>query len=343
VNVLLTAAGRRSYLVRYFQAALKGRGAVVAANSEALSPAMQCADRAVVLPASYHDEYPDAVVETCRTHEIGLVCSCHDLDVLALSSCRERIRATGAEAMVPDPDWARACLDKLECGRRLGSLGFDTPWATTSLEAAKEALKSGIVSLPLLVKARLGFGSLALGVCETEAELEWSFRRATNELAESVVDRFVPLAPDERVLVQEHVAGPEYCLDVVNDLAGREAAQMLCEVHSMRAGESDAATTVDPALLGDLPRRFARATRHLGIWGVDLRVGGGSPVILDVNPRFTGDYPFQQLAGADVPAALVAWVEGREPEAGWLSPAFGVRGFKDLVPRRCSTVTDARV
>jgi hypothetical protein len=52
VNVLLTSVGRRSYLVRYFQTALKGRGKVVATNSIMDAPAMLAADRAYVVPAA---------------------------------------------------------------------------------------------------------------------------------------------------------------------------------------------------------------------------------------------------------------------------------------------------
>lgn len=53
-----------------------------------------------------------------------------------------------------------------------------------------------------------------------------------------------------------------------------------------------------------------------------------------IKSYFTGDYPFHHIAGANIPAALLAWAKGQEPDASWLQAEIGVRGFKDLVPAR---------
>ena len=44
MNVLLTCAGRRNYLDKFFQHALKGRGQVLAADASAEAPAFRDAD-----------------------------------------------------------------------------------------------------------------------------------------------------------------------------------------------------------------------------------------------------------------------------------------------------------
>lgn len=337
MNVLLTAAGRRTYLVRYFQHALGTAGRVITANSDADAPAMVVADLPFVVPPSFHPEYPEAIVELCRRHDVGLLCSCHDLDVFALAPLRDQLQAIGVAPMLPDAEWARLCLDKYACGERLRAAGFGAPWASTSLAQTQQALAQGEVRYPLVVKARLGFGSLALHLCHDAEQLESAYRSALAELHDSVADRFLALPPDDRVLIQAAARGPERCVDLVHDLQGRHAAHFVCEVHAMRAGESDRATTLAADVLGDLPLRLSALTRHPGIWGVDVMMDDGEPKIIDVNPRFTGDYPFQHLAGANVPAALLAWAQGREPEPHWLAPSAGVRGFKDLVPTLQST------
>jgi carbamoyl-phosphate synthase large subunit len=337
VNVLLTAAGRRSYLVRYFQQALRGAGRVLAANSHHEAPAMTAADVPLLVPPSHSDEYPETIAELCQRHEVALLCSCHDLDVLALAPMRERLRQHGTTAMLPDVEWARICLDKFACGERLRASGILTPWASVSLERTLRALAAAEVRFPIVVKARLGFGSLGLYVCHDEVTLRNAYRRAFDELRTGLADEFLPLPPEERVLMQAALDGPERCVDLVHDLNGDYAAHFVCEVHAMRAGESDSATTLPHDVLGDLPHRLAALTRHPGIWGVDVMMDGTAPKVIDVNPRFTGDYPFHHLAGADVPAALLAWVAGEEPKDEWLRPATGVRGFKDLVPTRAHT------
>ncbi|MDL2338436.1 MAG: ATP-grasp domain-containing protein [Pseudomonadota bacterium] len=334
MNVLLTAVGRRSYLVRYFQQALGGTGVTVVTNTALDAPAMSIADHAVVVPPSFHAEYPEAIGALCRQFDIRLLCSCHDLDVFALAPHREHLRESGVIAMLPDAEWARLCLDKFECGERIKAAGFAVPWASASLEATRAALARGEVRFPLVVKARLGFGSLALHRCHNLEQLGWFHQSSLAELEDAVGNRFLPLPLDERVLIQQCVQGPEHRVIVVNDLEGEYAAHFVAEVNAMRAGESDRATTMARDALGDLPGRFSRLTRHLGVWGLDVLLDADQPMIIDVNPRFTGDYPFQHLAGANVPAALIAWAQGVQPERAWLEPAVGVTGYKDLVPTR---------
>lgn len=332
MNVLLTAVGRRSYLVRYFQAALAGRGLLVATNTHPDTPGMHVADIALVVPASHDPGYVDAILDVCREHDVRMLSSCHDLDVYALSLARDRLADAGITAVLPDADWARTCLDKYACGLRLREAGFDVPWSSVSIAETRAALHAGAVSFPLIVKARLGFGSLGLNICHSLGDLLALVNHARAEVEASPIHRFLPMPLDSSILIQEMVQGPERCLDIVHDLEGRYAAHFISEIHAMRAGESDTATTMDPDLLGNLPYRLSQLTRHVGIWGFDFLMNDGHPVIIDVNPRFTGDYPFQHIAGANVPAALLAWADGVEPESSWLKPSAGIKGFKDLVP-----------
>ena len=102
----------------------------------------------------------------------------------------------------------------------------------------------------------------------------------------------------------------------------------------MRAGETDFVTTVDPSIAGDIPERLSRLTKHSGIWGVDLIYERNKPLIIDINPRFAGNYPYHHLAGANIPAALIAWTIGKEPMHSWFKSEIGMKGYKDLVPKR---------
>ena len=57
MNVLLTCAGRRNYLVDYFKDAMDGKGRVLAADQSDSAPALQIADASFVLPNVYNPEY----------------------------------------------------------------------------------------------------------------------------------------------------------------------------------------------------------------------------------------------------------------------------------------------
>ena len=60
----------------------------------------------------------------------------------------------------------------------------------------------------------------------------------------------------------------------------------------------------------------------------DCFVTDEGPVVLEINPRFGGGYPFSHAAGANLPAALLAWATGADPQPEWLTVAPGVASAK---------------
>ena len=57
MNILITSAGRRGYIIKYFKDALKGYGGkVYAGNSSHLSTAFEYADGSVITPLIYDKE-----------------------------------------------------------------------------------------------------------------------------------------------------------------------------------------------------------------------------------------------------------------------------------------------
>jgi len=336
MNVLLTSVGRRSYLVEYFRDALAGRGKVVVTNTSGDSPGMQVADCAIVVPPSSSEDYIDQICAIIEKHEIRLLCSLHDLDGYILSKYKRRIEQMGVVALLPEPEWAAICLDKWQTCQVLKEAGFRVPWQTVSLKEARRAVEAGVVDFPLVVKARHGFGSLGLCVCGDLAELEYAHARVRRNLIGSDIGQFIEVEEYSGVLIQECLSGSEFCVEVLNDLEGNFTCHFAVQVHRMRAGESDSATTVDLARFEEMSRRFAKLSGHIGLWELDVMEKDGRDYVIEINPRFTGDYPFNHLAGADVPSAILAWLRGEKPDLAWFAVESGVRGYKDLVPKRSS-------
>jgi carbamoyl-phosphate synthase large subunit len=344
MNILLTSVGRRSYLVQYFREALGANGAVICTNSRDSAPARRHADHFHEVPESCDETYFPAIERICRTHEIRALFSFHDLDTYVLSQHRRPLAALGVTAFLPDSFWNEVALDKLLTYQTLTRHGLPCPWTTDSVAEAgqrMEQAEAGGRAFPVIIKARFGFGSLGLRHCWNRRELGPAFQAALAEVERAPFFRTVQhLKPDRsQLVIQERLAGREICLDVVNDLAGRHLTTLATEVHSMRAGESDTASTVPlDAALARMARELSALTGHIGIWGVDCLSQEGTPFILDLNPRFTGAYPFSHLAGANIPRALLALVAGKSVEPGDLSCRTPVTGYKDLVPRVSASV-----
>jgi carbamoyl-phosphate synthase large subunit len=332
MNILVTAAGRRSYLVKYFQDALGETGQVVTANTDLHSPAMQVADTAIKVSRSSDPGYKQEILSICRRYSIGLLISLHDLDTLAISRFRRDLADAGVIALVPNAEWALMCLDKHQTHMVLEQHGFRSPWSCLSLLEAKEAVMNGGANLPLVVKARYGFGSLGLRVCYSLQELECAVNHTRDQLRGASLEDCISASETENVLIEQYIPGDEVCLDILNDFNGNYSAHFATVVHSMREGESQSATTLPVQHFESLARRLSSLTKHNGLWGVDLRVSSGDAYIIEINPRFTGDYPFNHIAGANVPAILIAWASGCVPAQSWFECISGIRGFKELVP-----------
>jgi len=305
---------------------------VVATNSHSDTPGMYAADHAEVVPPSNSPHYVDAILDICKRYDIRLLCAFHDLDVFILAKKQSLLKQAGVVAMLPSAELAAICLDKYQCGNFLTESGFRAPWTSTSLEQTKTALSQNEIRFPLILKARFGFGSLSLYKCNTPRELQSAFEHAKYEQRETIIGDFFDIAPEEMVVIQESIEGPELCITIVNDLKGEYAGHFITEIHAMRAGESDMATTRSPNILGNLPLELSKLFNHVGVCGVDILLNNGAPTIIDINPRFSGEYPYPHLAGANVPATLYAWLEGRNPDPRWLNPVANISGYKDITP-----------
>ena len=333
MNILLTSVGRRSYLVNYFREALGGHGKVIGANMFAEAPGMYAADVAIVVPAANEPGYAEALLAICSKYEVNLLCSLHDLDVFILSQHREKFERLGVVTTLPDSDWGRIALDKFECACALEQSGVPVPKTFLHLDAALSAVKDGEIAFPLVIKARLGFGSLGLRICRAEKDLYDAYNRAIEQVMESESNAFIDISAEDGVIIQPAIQGREVCMGVCNDLRGRYQAHFPCEVHTMRAGESDTATSIERTPFEMMARKISGTTQHLGIWGIDLLDDNGIFRVIDVNPRFTGDYPFHHLAGCNIPAALIEWAAGKTPSPVYFEHKSGVAGYKDIVPK----------
>lgn len=332
MNILLTSAGRRTYLVDYFKEALVMAGfdgQVHVANSE-VSPAFSAADRQVVTPLIYDCQYIPFLLEYCREWKIRLLVPLFDLDLPVLAARREEFASAGTIVVTADEEAVKVCNDKWKTYCLLTEKGINVPQSWLDTEAAVRAAREGIMAYPLIVKPRWGMGSLSVYQADDEEELRVFVRKIRREIEgcylkyEAVQDRAV------NVLIQEKVAGREFGLDVVNGLDGRYRKTVVKEKMAMRAGETDAAETVESPVLEEMGRRLAEILQHRGNLDVDIREAGGEYFVLELNARFGGGYPFSHAAGVNLPYALVMWAAGKEPEAQYLEARSGVRGRKDI-------------
>jgi carbamoyl-phosphate synthase large subunit len=332
LNVLILCAGRRAYLVNYFREVIEPLGGiVVTANSEPIAAGFLAGDRRYVVPRINSPAYIPTLLQITQKEQIGLVLSLFDIDLPALSKARERFHDLGAELAISDPEVIEVACDKWRMFNFLSSRGLPTPLTWIDPEAVIIERAAGIVDFPLIVKPRWGMGSI--GVVKTHSISQ--LRRVVAEVSDLVRQGDLAMMSSENqrvVLIQEFLNGPEYNADVFNDFGGNHLATAIKRNIATRAGEIDAAITVDDSELETLCIKISSILRHRGNLDVDLVRPDGQPAhILDLNARFGGGYPFSHLAGARFPRALVQMVRGEIPDPGRALP--GIMSLKDILPR----------
>ena len=100
MNILLTSAGRRGYLVEFFKQALDENGLVHAGNSSPVSPAFYYADKHVVTPLIYDNGYIPFLKEYCKANDIKAVVSLFDVDLMVLAKHKEEFAEMGVTVVV---------------------------------------------------------------------------------------------------------------------------------------------------------------------------------------------------------------------------------------------------
>ncbi len=330
MNLLLTCVGRRAFYVDEFKKALSARGQVFACDSSPNAPALRRADRAFVMPDVVEEGYVDSLLEVCRAHHVGLLIPILEPELPILAENRKRFAAIGTRVVVSTPKVIATCYDKLLTARFLVECGLAVPRTFCSLSETRAALARGEIRYPLVVKPRWGVGSIGLAFPETDEELAFCHGLTRRQIAGSFLAGVSATAPEQCVLIQEMLVGVEYGVDVINDLNGRHVCTFIRRKLRMRGGQTDRAVTARNGQLESLGRLLAERLGHAGPLDCDVFVdGSGTCTPIDINPRIGGGYPFCHLAGANLPAALIAWALGEVPNAAW----FDYRA--DVTVSRC--------
>ncbi len=331
MNILITSVGRRDYIVEYFRAALNGGGQIVAANSLEHCSGMYASDVRCVVPPVHSKEYIPCLLDICRAHEIRMVLSLMDQDSLVLSTHRKSFADLGVFVAASEVKTLELAFDKYESGKFLTSLGILTPTTVRSPEEALHHLENGVLSFPLILKPRWGSGSICTEVAQTREELLFFFQYLGGKVGETHLAEHANTKGRNEILIQQFIKGDEFDLDVLNDFQGRYVTTFPRKKFAMRAGETDGAVTIANESLRALGERIALAFGHLGILDVDLFcTENGGFTVIDVNPRFGGAYPFSHIAGANVPACYISWVQGKSPRKEWLEQTPNVHSVKGV-------------
>ncbi len=330
MNVLLTSVGRRAYMVKYFKKAVGENGQVHVCNSDALTVAFQYADKSVISPLIYDENYVPFLLNYCKENRIDILLSLFDIDLLVLAENKDKFQEVGTTVIVSDASFIKVCNDKWETYKYLKDNGFNAPKTYLNLEETLTALKSGELTFPIIVKPRFGCGSISISIAYDVDDLNYLTRKVQREVEASYL-RFESAITEEKIIYQEHLNGQEYGADVINNLKGELQNIVIRKKLAMRAGETDIAEIVDVPLVKNELIKLGIITKHIANLDCDIFIANEKAYILEMNARFGGGYPFSYMGGCDLPQAIVNWVTDKVVSVETLQAKVGIRGYKELI------------
>lgn len=331
MNVMLTSAGRRGYMVRYFKDALQGNGKVYVGNCDKNAASLLYADKTVVTPLIYDDNYISFLLDYCIRENISVIVPLFDVDLYVLSKNKYLFESQGICIIVSDTPVIEICNDKWKMKCYLEENGILTPKTFLSVEDAEEAVLRQKAQFPLVVKPRWGMGSIGVYEAENVKELEVLYQKTKKQIEMTYLKYESGQDYNKSVLIQEKVSGQEYGVDIINDLTGTYQNAVIKKKIAMRAGETDIALTVENKVIDSLAGNLGKKIKHVSNLDMDLILTEDNlPYVIDLNARFGGGYPFSHCAGVNLPQAIISWLEGKMIKEEVLFPRINVTGYKDI-------------
>jgi carbamoyl-phosphate synthase large subunit len=332
MNILLTSAGRRTYIIDYFKSALNGEGKVFASNSIETYSIKQ-ADEYVITPSIYDDTYIDFLIEYCLKNEIKVVISLFDIDLFVLSINKSKFEENGIKVIVSNEEVISICNDKWKTYNFLHSISLKQTKSFIDIDETILALETNLVTFPLILKPRWGMGSIGIYKVDNKDELKVLYNKLKKEIFNTYLKYESIYNENQCIIIQSMIKGKEYGLDVLNDLEGNYVTTIAKQKLAMRAGETDVAQIVDNSPFISVAKSLSANLKHIGNLDVDCFVcDNGDIIVLELNCRFGGQYPFSHIAGVDFPKQIIEWVKGNKTDKKLITPTIGIKSCKDLVP-----------
>lgn len=310
MRVLFTSAGRRGYLLDWFRNS--GHfGQLVAVNSEPCV-AFAHSDAWGIVPQASSQEFEASILEIIERYAIDLVFALSDADSFVLSRFKGELQARGVYFVGPDHDSVRLMLDKLNWSKTLRESGFPTLRTLDSPDEVATFVESGAMSFPIIMKPRVGTSSRLNTIVSDTEQLFAKHEQVMREESPSFLEASLGIAESQRLIFQELTLGTEFGVDLLSDLSGNFEGSFVRRKLQMRDGETYRAKTIRDFSAGFDFEKLARGIGAMGLIDVDLMMrSDGSSVILDLNPRIGGGYPFSHVAGADLPTFVSQWARGQ--------------------------------
>lgn len=285
-NILITSAGKRVALTRYFKETLSqfyhDTKVFTTDMNPAMAPAGYVSDGCFKVPRVTDKEYPDLLLEICEKNDVGMVIATIDTELLLLADLKADFAQKGIHVMVSERQFVEMCRDKRNTGAFFEHHGIRVPREVDKYHH----------TFPLFAKPY--DGSLSANL---------HYIRIADELTQEILE-------EPKLLFMEYIdktVYKEYTVDMYYGRDNRVKCIVPRERIEIRAGEINKGRAEKNEILGFLKEKLGYIEGCIGCICVQLFFHPETKdmVGIEINPRFGGGYPLTYMAGGNFPELLI--------------------------------------
>lgn len=284
-NILITSAGRRVSLVKFFQKEIKKydkRGKVYTIDqTPVLAPACIISDGNRKVYEISNVDYIKSLLEVCLEWKIKIIIPTIDTELLTLSENKQLFLDNEIIPVVSSLDFVKKCRDKRLTNIFFTEKGIDIP----------KYIDKKKPTFPLFVKPYDGSSSKGTSTIKTPADL-------TNDQLNN-----------PKMMFMEYIDSSyqEFTVDAYYDRHNNLKCLVPRKRISVRAGEISKGVTRKNELIDFIKSKLNKIEGAVGCLTMQFFFNPKTKHIvgIEINPRFGGGYPLSYLAGANYPRYLI--------------------------------------
>ena len=285
-NILITSAGKRVALVKYFKETLikffpKAKVFTSDMNPE-YAPAGYISDGCFKVPRVTDASYPIELMHVCERNDVGMVIATIDTELMILSQHKEQFCNRGIYIIVSNTSFIDICRDKRNTSVFFAQYGVRTPYEIDKYNPI----------FPMFAKPY--DGSLSANI---------HYIRCKEELTPSILN-------DPKLMFMEYIDRKVYKEYTVDMYYGRDHS-VKCIVPreriAIRAGEINKGRTIKNEIITFLRDKLNYINGCVGCICLQVFFHEDSKdmVGIEINPRFGGGYPLTYMCGGNFPELLI--------------------------------------
>lgn len=286
MNILITSAGRRVSLVRFFIAELRKLNSSYKVFTTDLKPKLSSAcnvsDGFFEVPKVTDSNYIDKLLSICQENNVKIIVPTIDTELQVLSNNVNLFKNLGISVIVSNPAFVNMCRDK-----RLINLFFVKNGIRIPEQYTKENFK-----LPMFIKPYDGSLSSDTFLITEKSQLT-SYHFENNKLM------FMEYI-DKNIF-------DEYTVDMYYGKDNKLKMLVPRKRIEVRSGEINKGITKQNYIVNYLKNKLKFIEGAIGCLTTQVFFNEVSNEIIaiEINPRFGGGYPLSYHAGANYPSNLI--------------------------------------